>query len=686
MKAGTLDADTGLEYKVFASYGDPRLPAEYRGNDAAAGDSQIDAELAQRFSSLPAAMQQAVGPYLIPAYYEGSWHDLRTSGKKVADGHDAELGASDNSVPCGIELRMLATWTRVTTANQKVSVWYQTKVTGDAAIAQNIATELDRAWPLLVAAMKGREPLGDGGPGRCRGTGPEIDLTISDIPGSHVKPYLFDVLGGSPSRPLPVFIEISRAGDLARDPVASAVHEVMHAFQYAFTAKGALGHTDADPLWMMEATSQWAQHLDRPAGNEGKEQVAASINGSLLKNPKLSLDEPNQRHGYSAYLLPLFMQLKYGDTEFVGRAFAAREQRSTFAEAIEDALSSRGGFAEVWPEFIQWNLNRAPVNEYTTRDSLTATADYATDGDVPARASFMHEESVSLPRLSAMYQHFSFKHDEIRTVTMYNGFSQTLSEQPVGGVRLIGLTLADATVYTGDSGKAPPEGASVYVITKVAGKDWDKPLDITDRSYITFCRDALAERLEEMIVVYGNSNYKPGAPNIQQKGLTPRLVTNNIGCWGWEGTANWSQRPGGSNSEDLFGTSIRWEREYWPTLGLLTSRPHTTFKLVSGTGAWTSVSDGKSCAGTLDLKNGFLLSPFLEIVNHSIGGGQHHRLAYGWGVANAGSQCRGGPVPWLALGDPSVNMLFKVSPDGSITGTLPNAPDTWIWSFKPIRQ
>ena len=69
------------------------------------------------------------------------------------------------------------------------------------------------------------------------------------------------------------------------------------------------------------------------------------------------------------------------------------------------------------------------------------------------------KESVSLPRLSAMYQHFSFKNDAIRSVTLYNGFSQTLVEQPVGDVKLLALTLTDARVYDADSSKPPPEGA-----------------------------------------------------------------------------------------------------------------------------------------------------------------------------------------------------------------------------------
>jgi hypothetical protein len=664
--AGKIDADTGLEYKVFASYGDPRLPAQYRGNDTVAFDTHIDVEFARRFQSLPAPMQETLEPFLIPAYYPGSWHDRRFHANKM------RVGTNGNSVLCGLDI--LTSWAYVKTVNGKVTVWYEAGNVGDSSIAGDIASEIDRAWPSLVKAMAGREPLGDGGPSPCRGESAAIDMAISDIPNSHARPYFDDLLKDPINRPMTVFIDISRAGDMAKDPVASAIHELMHAFQYAFEPKGS-GHTDIDPLWMMEGTSQWAQHLDRPDGNEGKEQVAASIGRSMLNKPEVSLDDKNALHGYSTYLLPLFIQMKYGDTEFVGRAFTAREKRSTSAEAIDDALSKYGGFADVWPEFIRWNLNREPVDDYSKRDGLTAAAVYKSDKDVPADASFMSTMDVSLPRLSAAYHRFSFTNDAIRTVTVYNGFSQALSEVPMAETRLLGLTLGDALVYEG-GGTLPPEGASVYVLTKIEGSGWAKPINITNRSYISFCRDARDERLEELVVIYGNSAYKPDASEIKPAGLTPRLVTNNIGCWGWEGSVKWSVKSG-TSTEDFTATDVRWRRQFWATGGSLTRSPYTTFETVNGTGTWTVKSDTKNCTATINVTSG---NAELDILNYTIGGGQHHRLAYGNGIG-AGT-CREGPIPWLGLN----HTLHQVGATGRITGTEADGNEVWTWDFKPIRE
>src|SRR5512140_2202128 len=73
MQAGTIDANTALEYKVFASYDDSRLPVEYRGNNNLAFDSHAVEELSIRYPSLPSSIQETLGPFLIPPYYEGSW-------------------------------------------------------------------------------------------------------------------------------------------------------------------------------------------------------------------------------------------------------------------------------------------------------------------------------------------------------------------------------------------------------------------------------------------------------------------------------------------------------------------------------------------------------------------------------------------------------------------------------------
>ncbi len=76
LKNGKLDEVTALVYKVYAVFGDPRLPAEFRGaNKAIRSGTEIMSEAQGRYDTLPAATQALLLPFLIPPYYAGSWDD-----------------------------------------------------------------------------------------------------------------------------------------------------------------------------------------------------------------------------------------------------------------------------------------------------------------------------------------------------------------------------------------------------------------------------------------------------------------------------------------------------------------------------------------------------------------------------------------------------------------------------------
>ena len=73
---GKIDDVTALVYKVYAVFGDPRLPAEYRGpNKAIRSGTEVMSEAQGRYDALPADIQALLLPFLIPPYYQGSWDD-----------------------------------------------------------------------------------------------------------------------------------------------------------------------------------------------------------------------------------------------------------------------------------------------------------------------------------------------------------------------------------------------------------------------------------------------------------------------------------------------------------------------------------------------------------------------------------------------------------------------------------
>ena len=72
-----IGEETALIYRVFATFGDERLPQRYRGDDSGLIDSDAVSEATQRFANLSPAARSTLVPFLVPPVYAGSWYDLR---------------------------------------------------------------------------------------------------------------------------------------------------------------------------------------------------------------------------------------------------------------------------------------------------------------------------------------------------------------------------------------------------------------------------------------------------------------------------------------------------------------------------------------------------------------------------------------------------------------------------------
>src|SRR5206468_4113796 len=79
-----IDAEAGLLYRVFATFGDGRLPDRYRGDDSLVTDDDALSEALARWSTLPPSTQATLGPFLTMPIYDESWTSTqalsRTSG------------------------------------------------------------------------------------------------------------------------------------------------------------------------------------------------------------------------------------------------------------------------------------------------------------------------------------------------------------------------------------------------------------------------------------------------------------------------------------------------------------------------------------------------------------------------------------------------------------------------------
>lgn len=643
--SGALSSETALLFRVYALFSDARLPAQYLGDDSRLGDSLYMAEVRERFATLAPATQEAVLPFLTPPAYQESWANAAGSSPAILE----------TPPPCQF---FSDKWTRVDSTNGLVRVWYRVDIPDDALNARALAGTIDATiWPKLSGLMAGHLPIADLDES-CNGGNGRLDIYLVDASRSFTVPY-------TGCSKVPVFILLKRT-----EGNALAAHEIFHAFQYSFALGGCIGGESYH--WWAEASAQWAQDYVFPS--DQREQSAAP---SLLEAPEQPLDLYNDPHWYGAYLLPFFVHRKSGSADFVRVAWEKCASQPAL-EALDQALP--GGFEAVWPEFVKYNWNRDPVEDYKTWDKLTATARPAGGSSVVVGAApdVTFNLLLGLPRLSATYKHFIFD-DSARSIAFWNGVTTNLV--------LRDRTLGGLTYENDQASSEQTKGAHITALIKIGGQ-W-KTEDWTNLPYKTYCRDMTAERIEELVLIISNSDFKSRDRKLEAPGLQPVLFATNMGCWQWKGTAHYDDGPGGLTVD----TTVTWTRaETSQTV------PAIAYE-ATGTIVWKVKNDACSGGGTLPIAGFSTMSTYNFITSR----GSFHRSYHAAGAENqiTSITCGAGTFPfavtaWLLFplqpvfpGIPQARFVLIDSAGTNMDDShvhIPGLPARWTWRFESQRQ
>jgi hypothetical protein len=525
---GRIPAEQGMLYKVFSIYGDTRLPQEMTGDDSELPDTTFMSEVAARYATLPVDIQQQVAPFLVPPFHQNSWWDLRQQAKSTQPlGTNAVttygFGVTQPCSDCPLSFD----WEFIPTANGKVKVWYLGSNALDKVKAEGFAKEIDQViWPKLKALM-GREPLsddGDGWLGNTIGGDSRLDIALVDIGRSITTGRYNDGCQGAAWS----YIQFNKT-----KPREEMAHELMHAFQYAFNSKvrGSDCTNEQEYRWLMESTAEWVKDYIYPGSTSPyNEQKFAP---HYLGVPEVSLNERSDPHWYGAYLLPFFLARVKGQTNLVGQVWANTEQAASLV-AFEQALQPLGGFEKVWPEFVLHNWNDDPVDDYQKVDQLTDRP-MAHGGTTlgPGAVDAYLSLNVEVPHLSATYKHFVFN-DAVNSFAFLNGLTFNVSTEPRTFLNTFDL---------GEQYKWTPlpveqkRGASVQAILKKNGK-WQTPEDWTNVAYKAFCRQKPSEKIDEIVLIFANSNIDQNAV-LKVQGQPPLLIATDMGCR-FEGILDWT--------------------------------------------------------------------------------------------------------------------------------------------------
>lgn len=515
--AGTITQEQGLIYEMYADFGDPRLPAQYKGDDVGqieghGIDRAADYIVSVGEANVAPATLEALRPFITPPFYKGSWW---------------QPAAPAGAIPAAVTPTKSG-WIAVPGAN--VVVWYKE---GNAAIDAGIAATLlaeyeNTIWPKLTTLM-GRTPKSD------LGTGGPLDLGVVWTEDDARLDVFLDDLATGDGVTLPstwrtkntsARIFLKRTLPM-RGLIATAAHEFMHAIQLSYDVKAASVN---DYHTTKEATAAWASHFVYPKNQwETKYAKYYLMGGQVSRSYDDRSAEAEFRYG--AYVLPLFLETRFGSAIVKG----IWEKTLTFNSelfAIEGAITDAGSkFDEEWRKFVAASWNRETIKTYAPFGVTDLTAP---ESDIPLSMTDgfgAAKHNVSLPHASMAYYRVIFSGNQ-RSLTFVNGltFAHRSFDEGVG----------TALYFTGMDA-ANRHGASMQVYLKVNGAWQSGAVDLSNVPWYSVCRDNPAGKIEEAIFMYGNGEISDGQPNyttLTPVSQQPGLVATDISCRDWTGSLN----------------------------------------------------------------------------------------------------------------------------------------------------
>jgi len=658
---GQIDHETELIYKMYDTFGDPRLPAAFQGRDDGFLEDPITAIVESEWSSLSPATQGILGPFLLSIFEPGNWEELELPlGISSATSGISAAAAPAPSGPQSVD-----------TVNGKVRIWWLPQRPQDEARAIALANELDSyLWQKLTSAFRSPIPDLEG----LTPTGPDyfgpddrLDVLLTRTKRAYVKPTLVVCDG----RPMGAYIRLG-PGD-GKEVLA---HELMHVIQYAYPSY-VCQKPPSELDWMAEATANWALHFAYPTANlehggkfGGRRFVGAA---EFMMSPEVELNFSNKIREYGAYLW--FMHLA-GQDNNAGPVRAAWEgiATQTSLASIEALLQSsgRGGFARQWPAFALRDWNRVarvekPYREFFQWDRLRHRAAEAQKGpqriEPPNNGATIVPIDHDLPPLSTRYQHFDFRGD-------------TKTHQ----------------LWVENEYADPNSRAGLWAIVKIKNRGWVQARDWTDRRKVLLCRDKVEENVEELILVVSNRFHVPG--NVGDPGtVTSSPITMTLSplpCNDWLGTANFDTAEvfeGGTLTTSSRATGVRF------VLDEARSSPAINYyRTDAGTATWTIEETGGSCA-TRHAEGSFDVAGDLMIM---LGGATLYHGIFGLGPGSSTDvtvACPGGPTDFSFSFDAwmpsSIGFLPLANGATRIQGSqlfdpLMPAVGGWTWDFNKV--
>jgi hypothetical protein len=692
-EAGILDAYTAGLYKLFTLIPDSPLPAKYVGAPDENADIAILRDILGMYDTLTTEQKAQVDPYLrrpddpTSALFQ---FQQRQPAEQAASGSMA----SATRPPSDID------WGSVT-GTKGVVVHYRKDIAGDLTKANGVSDAIDATiYTGLSTLMNAHMWMNDSGctAGGVAANGGTDALDVYLIHGIADRGVEYSCWGINPTPGWVVLNADRDIGDATHiGMVQTASHEMFHAIQDNYTYKYAVGSY----LWMQEATAKWVE--DYVYHNAQSEHDYAQL---YLDEPWVPMDyiPAGSIRYYGEYLWPFYLTRVLGRPVSIIRTMF--EQAASY-NSVEVFMQKAGSDTPVlnFGNFAVRNWNDAPATEYQTADSLTKKVKQQvseTISGVTAKKVYeLKPQYADFARLSAIYYHYTFSDNTARTVAFYNGIESKVTEA-AGNINF--LDTASIFYQTEYLGLAAYDGMEVHALLKI-NNVWTEE-DWTDESYRIFCRDRKSQRLQELVLIITNGNFKDSQANFRFKpaGLNPTLQVSPTGCYQWSGTFSMADTSDPGIIHTVTGNAVfEADPDIFP--------PDVFFNLKSGGATLTMTGESSDHINRFNVgaSANFPSSDpssynYLGTYN-LVTGGPHPNAYYGNGQTNAtvpGTSwwCCDEDENWVeeqgnfAIGrwfmtpNPVNNQWISQSSGNIIDGnyTTPDGHETYTWHFVAVSE
>jgi hypothetical protein len=563
LAAGRITPDVALKYRVYAQFGDPRLPLEFLGNQLPERDRHLMLKLFQRLPAMSAADAADLQPYTVAPIYSNSWfYAQRGTAVPLPASAPARASSVGQARPAAVrpgDCRPTPNgeWRNLDTPNFRV--WYNALYSRDnGASAQAVRNVVESIRTRLVGDLGMRAPLADTTVA-CNGGDGRLDIYI--VPPSFTYQYdqtgaevanITGAYGVTPSEVVASGARLSYAAfillneDLIRGifnmPAASAptctgvncfligtlAHEFFHTVQAAYRMDR------SETLWMLDSTADWAIDFFAPGNQlEQAEWAAFQQNQDTpmwfpnkypdASDPPLERTQAQKMYGASMFFVYL---TRSGSTSVLPAVFTALETAPNSLYALDTAIP--GGLAQAWHRFAIKLYNRAPVptdaQSFVAWDNYTRSMSLALGGPHPAPqvidlgSDFVksYTAPLDLRQMSMQVVRFDFSSDiKSTSVAFFNGWSfqasqintahQDLSTNPPT------VAPAGPMLFAAELPSERRRGRGLWAVIKTTDgvrriEDW------TDRPMGLLCRDIDAgpggtppsEKIEELTLLFSN--------------------------------------------------------------------------------------------------------------------------------------------------------------------------------------